>query len=97
VDGDAGAQGFAGVMDGGRVGQSPRLALGQGQVGLAGQGQQQGLEGRFGALVVQGPAQGGGETLLVDLVGGSGGAVQHQFAGEVLAGLPATEQVGVGG
>ena len=64
---------------------------------LDGQGQQQGLEGRVGGLVGQRAAHGLGEALLAHLVGPAGGAGQDQVAGQVLAGLPAVEQVRVGG
>ena len=95
VRGHARAQRLARLVDRGR---DRPASMHQRQVRLARAGcSSSALKAGVGRLVLQRPAERLGVALLADLVRAAGGAGQDQVAGQGLAGLPAVEQVRVGG
>ena len=93
MDGDAGAQGVARLVQGRGIGG--RHA--EGQIAFSGQAQHQRPERRIDGGVGQHLAKGGGEPFLADLVRLAARPRQDQAARQALAGFPAVEQVGIGG
>ena len=93
MQGHAPAEGLARRVQRGRIGRGH----GQGQIGLRRKAEQKRLERRLRRLIGQGPAHGFGEPLFADIVGRARRAGENQALGQGLAGLPAIEQIGVGG